>query len=192
MKKNFLNQEDMNGKERLNNYINILVESCEDFADFKSSYENACLELRKKFKYIDEIIEYSNDMLISSLEFSFEQGLNDNLEHFINPQVPTFLDNDYDEALKEKELRKKPDYVQAAIQRQKFVNLLPVDLIKLYDTIIGYQAFLDTYIPKMAHYFGFVAGNKILKKSIDGYKPDYELTDAYNEWLSVYLGLNLK
>jgi len=191
MKENSLNWNDKNGKERLNEYIKLLDKSCKDFEGLKSSYENSCAQLQKKFKHIDEINECNNKILILSLDFYFKQGFNDNLEHFRNPHGPIFLDDDYDETLKEKELHEQSDYISAVIKRQKLVSLLPQELIKLYDIVVGYQAFLDTYIPKMAHYFGFVAGNKILKKSIDGYKPDYDLTTKYNKWLSIYLDMNL-
>ena len=185
-------QEKLNGREWLNDYLRILEKSCSDFPDVKIAYEKACSEMRKKCEYIDKIIEYTNDMLISGLEFSFELGLNDNLEHFKNPKAPTFLDADYDDALKEKELRRKPDYLEAEANLKKYVDLLPNNLWPLYDVIIEYRAFLEAYIPKMAHYYGFVTGNKVLKESLKGYEPDFDLTKKYKDWLDVYLDLRLE
>lgn len=185
-------QEKLNGKEWLNDYLIILEKSCGDFPDVRRTYKKACSEIKEKCEYIDKIIEYTNDMLISSLEFSFEQGLNDNLEHFKNPKSPTFLDADYDEALKETELRRKPDYLEAEANLKKYVDLLPVDILPLYDEVIEYRSFLETYIPKMAHYYGFVTGNKVLKESLKGYELDYDLTKKYKEWLDVYLDLRLE
>ena len=185
-------QEKLNGREWLNDYLRILEKSCSDFPDVKFAFEKACLELRGKYEYTDKIIEYTNDMLISSLEFSFELGLNDNLRHFKNPKAPTFLDSDYDDALKETELRTKPDYLEAEANLKKYVDLLPNNLWSLYDVMIEYRAFLEAYIPKMAHYYGFVTGNKVLKKSLKGYEPDYDLTKKYKNWLDVYLDLRLE
>lgn len=185
-------QKKLNGREWLNDYLRILEKSCSDFPDVKFTFEKACLELRGKYEYTDKIIEYTNDMLISSLEFSFEQGLNDNLKHFKNPKAPTFLDSDYDDALKETELRRKPDYLEAEANLKEYVDLLPNNLWSLYDVMIEYRAFLEAYIPKMAHYYGFVTGNKVLKKSLKEYEPDYDLTKKYKNWLDVYLDLRLE
>lgn len=187
-----VNHENMNGKEWLQNYLIILENSCRDFPDVKRAYEKACLELREKYEYTDKIIEYTNDTIISSLEFSFELGLNDNLEHFKNPKAPTFLDADYDEALKETELRTKPDYLEAEANLKKYVDLLPLSTLPIYDVIVEYRAFLETCIPKMAHYYGFVTGNKVLRKALKEYEPDYDLANKYKEWLDVYLDLRLK
>ena len=185
-------EEKLNGREWLNDYLRIIEKSCSDFPDVKFAFEKAYLDLRGKYEYTDKIIEYTNDMLISGLEFSFEQGLNDNLEHFKNPKVPTFLDADYDDALKEKELRTKPDYLEAEANLKKHVDLLPNNLWSLYDVMIEYRAFLEAYIPKMAHYYGFVTGNRVLKESLKGYEPDYDLTKKYKDWLDVYLDLRLE
>lgn len=187
-----VNLENMNGKEWLQNYLMILENSCRDFPDVRRTYEKACSELRKKYEYTDKIIEYTNDMLVSSLEFSFEQGLNDNLEHFKNPKAPTFLDADYDEALKEKELRRKPNYLEAEANLKKYVDAFPLNTHSLYDAVIEYRVFLETYIPKMAHYYGFVTGNKVLRKALKEYEPDYDLANKYKEWLDVYLDLRLE
>ena len=192
MKEKNLMQEKINGKEWLEDYIKILSGACSDFSEVKSIYENACKELRKGFKDTDKILEYTNDMLIASLEFSFEQGLNDNLEHFKNPSKPTFLDNDYDEALKESELRTKSDYIEASNILNEYIGLIPNNLWPLYDVMIEYRAFLEAYIPKMAHYYGFTTGNKTLKNIIKGYELDLDLTQRYKEWLNVYLDLRLE
>ena len=192
MQNKSVNQKNMNGREWLVEYLKILEKSCSDFLDVKSAFEKACLELSEKYEYTDKIIEYTNDMLISSLEFSFEQGLNDNLEHFKNPKASTFLDADYDEALKENELRTKPNYLETEANLKKYVDLLPNDLWSLYDVMIEYRAFLEAYIPKMAHYYGFVTGNRVLKESLKGYEADYDLSNKYKEWLDVYLDLRLE
>ena len=187
-----VNHENIKGREWLQNYLIILENSCRDFLDVKCAFEKACLELREKYEYTDKIIEYTNDMLISSFEFSFEQGLNDNLEHFKNPKAPTFLDSDYDDALKETELRTKPDYLEAESNLKKYVDLLPFSTLPVYDVIIEYRTFLETYIPKMAHYYGFVTGNRVLNKALKEYEPDYDLANKYKEWLDVYLDLRLE
>ena len=51
---------------------------------------------------------------------------------------------------------------------------------------------LNTYIPKMAHYYGFISFDNSMKKSNADYKPDYNLNKRYKEWLSDYLDINLE
>ena len=68
-------------------------------------------------------------------------------------------------------------------ERQKLVKLLPMCLISAYDAVIEYTVFLDTYIPKLAHYYGFVYGNT------GNCDPNSEVCKKYREWLSTYLGI---
>jgi len=178
-------------KERLKKYLIMLENSCSDFSDVKVLYEKACLTLRSDYKYIDDVIECNNAMVISNLEFAFEQGLNDNLYHFKNPNEPTFMDNDYSECLKEKEMHEKASYLAALRKREMFLEFLPDSAKDAYDAVMVYYIFLDTYIPKMAHYYGFTTGNTILKNALKHYHPDIELSIAYKEWLDNYLDLNL-
>ena len=178
--------------KKLSEYIGILEKSCADFKKVKSDYMKAYLELREMFNYIDKIIEYNNEILMCNLEYSFRQGLNDNLEHFRNPDDITFLDEDYNDSENEKELRNNTDYIEFSVQKEKLLSLLLREAEDLYNVIVEYQVFLDTYIPKMAHYYGFVTGNTILQNKLIGYKPDHELTNQYKEWLSIYLDLNLE
>lgn len=180
------------GKEILNDYLKILESSCADFVDIKLKCDTACKVLREEFKDIDKVIRYNEDMLISSLEFAFEQGINDNLRHFRNPENRTFIDNGYDGYINEKEFMKKSDYAEALYKRHSITSIMPIKVWIWYDAIIEYQTFLDTYIPKMAHYYGFSTGNTTLQAAVKGYVPDYELTNKYKKWLSEYLELNLE
>lgn len=151
-------------EEVLNDYITILEKTCKDFACIKSAYNKACIKLRKEFKYMDEIIKFKKDMLISKLEFSFEKGLHENIRHFLHHKECNFLDNNYDDSLNEKEMCDRFDCLQAYIEQQKLLEFLPIELMSSYEDIIEYEVFLDTYIPKMAHYYGFVMGDSELKK----------------------------
>jgi len=51
MKEKNLMQENINGKEWLEEYIKILSGACSDFPEVKTIYENACKELRQGFGY---------------------------------------------------------------------------------------------------------------------------------------------
>ena len=63
---------------------------------------------------------------------------------------------------------------------------------ELLDKVYEYIAFMETYIPKLAHYYGFVAGNTVFKESVIDYKPDNKLTCEYKNWLSEYLNIELE
>ena len=193
MQKKFMVETRKTGKEWLEHYTKLMENAdCEDFIAIKSSFEKHCNDLREKFAHIDKIIEYTTNMLVSSLEFSFELGLKDNLKHFKNPKLPTFLDEDYDTAMCEKELKKKIDYAESYNNLDEIIRLIPQNEYKFRDICFEYLAYMETFIPKIAHYCGFVYGNKIHKKMYDGYEPDYELTNKYREWINCYLGMNLE
>lgn len=179
-------------KECLDKYLQVLEESSSDFIDIKNAYIKASLELKKIFLYTDNILEYNNDIILFEMEFSFNRGLKDNLEHFKNPKKPTFMDMDYNKAIKEEEMRRNPEYVFMVKEHKKLIDLIPDVAEDLYEKIVEYTSLLDVYIPKMAHYYGFLTGNTTFKKAIPGYEPDYALTKKYREWINYYLDLNLE
>ena len=130
------------------------------------------------FKLICMNIAYNNCIAAYETELAFEQGIKDNLNYFNNPNK--ILSDDYYSVL-ENIIRQKTKSI--ITERQKLVKLLPASLIPAYDAVIEYTVFLDTYIPKLAHYYGFVYGNK------NNYNPDSEVCKKYREWLSTYLGI---
>ena len=192
MIKKIKEKKTLNEKRCLEHYLEILKNSCSDFIEIKLAYENACAELGERFEYIDKIIEYNNDMLLLNLRLSFNQGFKDNVEHFAKPNAPTFLDENYDATLKEKEILNNEEYIDIFVKRAKLVSLIPDKENDLYEHIVEYEAFLNTYIPKMAHYYGFISFDNSMKKSNADYKPDYNLNKRYKEWLSDYLDINLE
>lgn len=185
-------KENLEEKRCIENYLAILEKSCKDFLDVKSAYEKACSELRKKFKYTDRIIEYTNDMLLLNLRYSFNQGFKDGINYFADPQAPTFLDVDYDAALREKEVYSREEYVDLFEKRKQLISLMSDEVFNIFNAVIEYEEFLYTYIPKMAHYYGFLDFNNIMKKSNADYKPEYKLLNRYKDWLSTYLNLSLE
>ena len=166
-------KEEFKKKEMSEKIIMLLESSCKDFKSIKTAYAEACAELRSKFEYTDRIIEYNNCIAAYETELAFEQGIKDNLNYFNNPNK--ILSDDYYSVL-ENIIRQKTEGI--ITERQKLVNL-----ISAYDAVIEYTVFLDTYIPKLAHYYGFVYGNA------DNYSPDSEICKKYREWLSTYLGI---
>lgn len=166
-------------KNEMSERIIVLLESsCKDFRGVKTAYAEACAELRSKFKYTDRIIEYNNCIAAYETELAFEQGIKDNFNYFNNPNK--ILSDDYYSTLESTIRLRTEDIVT---ERKRIVKLLPASLISAYDAVIEYTVFLDTYIPKLAHYYGFVYGNK------NNYNPDSEACKKYKDWLSTYLGI---
>lgn len=176
-------KEEFKKKEMSEKIIMLLESSCKDFKGIKTAYAEACAELKSKFEYTDRIIEYNNCIAAYETELAFEQGIKDNLNYFNNAGKPILSDNDYYSVL-ENIIRQKTEGI--ITERQKLVRLLPASLISVYDAVIEYTVFLDAYIPKLAHYYGFVYGNK------NNYNPDSEVCKKYREWLSTYLGTELE
>jgi len=191
MSKNYENQGINKKEEMLCKYFKLLEDSCNDFKKIKFSYEKAYKELQKIFTYIEEIAQCNNEIVLLNLELSFEQGLKDNIFHFENPKAPTFLEEEYGDILNEKALKNRIEYIEASGKRRALVGLLPLKALKLYDICIEYYTFVDTYIPKIAHYYGFITGNSILQKSIKDYEPDIIFSESYKKWLNDYLNLKL-
>lgn len=168
--------------EMLAHYIGMIDAGCSDYAEVKLTYEKACKELKAKFAHTDKIIEYTNDMLAASLVFSYELGMKHGSDH-----VSNILEN-YDAVIREKELKESPDYVEAYNNLQKIVALIPAELRSLYDDYLEYLSFMETFIPKLAHYYGFIIGNEVHREE----KSDYELPNRYKDWLSDYLNMKLE
>ena len=174
-------KEKFKKKEMSEKIIMLLESSCKDFKGIKTAYAEACAELRSKFEYTDRIIEYNNCIAAYETELAFEQGIKDNLNYYNNPSK--ILSDDYYSTL-EKIIRQKTGSI--ITERQRLVKLLPASLISTYDAIVEYTVFLDTYIPKLAHYCGFVYGNT------GNCDPNSEVCKKYRDWLSTYLGIELE
>lgn len=174
-------KEEFKKKEMSERIIMLLESSCKDFKGVKTAYAEACTKLRSKFEYTDRIIEYNNCIAAYEAELAFEQGIKDNLNYFNNSNK--ILSDDYYSVL-ENIIRQKTEGI--ITERQKLVKLLPTCLISAYDAVIEYTVFLDTYIPKLAHYYGFVYGNT------GNCDPNSEICKKYRDWLSTYLGIELE
>ena len=114
----------------------------------------------------------------SDLLFSAALGLKANLDHFRAPIARTFLEVDPETYLQESVAHSMPQYIEA----QKILNTVGVN-----DAIIEYTTYLETFGPRLAHYFGYLLGDELLPKIIPGYQPDPLLTNRYQAWLQEYI-----
>ncbi len=177
------------GKDIFDKYLDLLKSGCSDFNELNSRYRKLCKHLEKIYPYTNELIEEYENTFVFSVLHSFEQGLNDNLEHFKNPQIKTCADIEYESL--EKAIYSSDDYSQSHKIIDRLVELMQPEALEIYYGMTEYFIFLETYLPKMAHYYGYMDGNVTLKKIMPEYTEDNVLNQSYKEWLSEYLGLDL-
>lgn len=181
-------QIDINGKEMMHNCLSILEKSCEDFVDVKAKYNEAILKLKDIFVDVDKLIEYGENMIVSTIEFAYHAGYEyGNSKYNEKNDANNF---DYDMLFNETGMHSGRNYIATESERKKIVELLPIKAIALYEHIVEYEAFLESYLPKMAHYYGVVAGISSKSTNLSRNQEDNILCDTYKKWLSRYLCFN--
>lgn len=173
--------------------IDTLSQNFEDFAPVKERYEKAMGFLREELgtKVQDEenAIEQQT---VSNLLFSGFLGLKANLEHFTDPVARVFLEVDTETYLREITAKRMPVYCHAQDIRNRFYGLLTPEQRTLYEDITAYVGYLETAGPMLAHYYGYLLGNKLLCWVIPGYHDDPILTARYQMMLKAYFGKQIQ
>lgn len=131
--------------------------------------------------------EISSDVLYAAW-----QGFLLNLRIFQNPVNALMLREDFEDLHQERKMHTLP----AAWQAQKIMNSfhqnIPADQRKLTDAIDGYFAYLQTVGYKLAHYIGFLFGNRFYSKVIPGYEVDLVWTNRYTMMLCEALQVDIE
>ena len=107
---------------------------------------------------------------------------------FRDPVVRCFMDVDFEVFLQEAAAHSLPDYEEAQACRDSFFATLGTAQRSTYMAVLTYSTYLETTVPKLAHYFGYLLANELLPKLIPGYRPDPVQTYAYCRMLEDYLG----
>ena len=166
--------EQLTGQALTNSLIEFLEQHCEDFPEIRKKYQEAIAQAEKG----KELAEAIDAQAASDLLFSAALGLKANLDHFRDPIDRTFLEVDPETYLQESVAHSMPQYIEA----QKILNTVGVN-----DAIIEYTTYLETFGPKLAHYFGYLLGDELLPKIVPGYQLDRMLTFQYKIMLEQYL-----
>lgn len=166
--------EQLTGQALTNSLIELLEQHCEDFSEIREKYQEAIAQAEEGKKLAEAI----DAQTASDLLFSAALGLKANLDHFRDPIARTFLELDPETYLQESVAHSMPQYIEA----QKILNTVGVN-----DAIIEYTTYLETFGPKLAHYFGYLLGDELLPKIILGYQPDPLLTNRYQAWMQEYI-----
>lgn len=168
--------EQLTGQALTNSLIEFLEQHCEDFPEIQAKYQEAIAQTEEGKKLAEAI----DAQTASDLLFSTALGLKANLDHFRDPIARTFLEVDPEIYLRESVAHSMPLYIEA----QKVRNT-----VETSDDIIAYTTYLETFGPKLAHYFGYLLGDELLPRIVPGYQPDPILTFRYHNWVCGYTGI---
>lgn len=163
----------------------------EDFRTSHHRYLTAINKLRPELgSAVDAVISAVNQRAASDILFSAALGLKMNWEHFFNPMTPncTWKQVDFNDYLQETVAHSLPPYREAEQVLTDFYQSLNPRQRKLYQAITEYESHIVTVAPKLAHYYGFLLGNRIFDRIIPGYRADLALTVRYNTMLTDYFG----
>lgn len=165
----------------------LLAEMFPDFAEDRKGYLHA-MEALKGVPGAEEEMQAIDRQTVSHLLFAGALGLKANSDHFKDPIGKNFLDVDSEVFLREETARRMPAYQAAQDARERFYGGLSADQQALYGNVTAYTSHLETVVPKLAHYYGYILGNTLLAWAVPGYHPDAVQTARYTRMLEEYLG----
>ena len=186
----------LTGKEGAETLVEKLVAASEDFAEDHQQFEAAIDYFRDTLSgdvsiSVDDLIDAIDEQITLLLLFSGYLGFQANVDHFINPVARTFIEADPEVYLRERVAKAMPVYADAqAVIDQFYAQLLP-EQKEQHECVRAYIAHLDTVVPKIAHYEGFLLGNELLRYVMPGYQPDTQLSVRYRLMLQEYLQCQL-
>lgn len=181
--------------EMVKSLISLLMKEDEKFPQAKADYEE-CLEMLKAqtgetLPFIHEYDYILKQMLAAELVYSFCLGIKANLAIFRDPIANNFLNMDFDDFLREDTARTLPDYCENFEKLQDYYSQLPDELKDATEPITEFETFLETYGPKLAHYYGFIYGNAFLPSIEPGYHANRSFTNQYCAMVKHYLEIDL-
>ena len=189
------------GKPVVDALIETLYNQCQDFPKVHQDYLTAIGKLRETLgpeaeRDIQRYITAIEQMCASNLFYSGVLGFKMNYDHFINPMAPncTWKQVDFDDYLNPHVAEHMPLYVAAYRYMEQFERKWPAGLDEIHQAIQSYVIDLEICGTKLAHYYGYLAGNELLKHCVPGYHSDMVLEINYRHLLQDYFGrpLNLQ
>lgn len=187
------------GKQLVDALIETLYIQDDDFPEIHQAYLAAIDTLKTALapdaKYsVQKYVTAIEQQCASNLFFAGVQGLKMNLEHFRNPMAPncTWAQVDYDDYLRVDLAYALPLYEVAEKYIEQFEKTLPEELRATCDTVTRYRTALEVSGMKLAHYYGYLLGNDLLKCCVPGYRPDHVLDFRYRYMLEQYFGGTLR
>ena len=182
----------LTGGESADSLVENLIAYSEDFAEDHRKFEEAIdyfrTALPKDIKpSADDLGDAIRRLIFSQMIFAGYLGFQANVDHFLNPVARTFMDVDPEVYLREKVARTLPAYTSAKAIIDSFREQLSSEQMEIFESISKYINHLETIVPKIAHYEGFLLGNELLPYVLPGYQPDRQLTAQYCGLLGEHL-----
>lgn len=162
-----------------------------DYRSYRDKKDDAIRHLAQQLPTAPQEEAAAAQQLSSVAFFSAMLGLKANLDNFLDPVRGRFLDADPEIYLREDLARRLPDYCSAEAVRDRFYGGLTPEQRQLYEPVQDYMCYMETVLPKLAHYCGYVLGNALFPKAIPAYGPDTAQTLRYQLFLSDYFGKKL-
>jgi hypothetical protein len=177
--------EQLVGSDTMDLLMDMLEEKSTDFAADRQRCADAVKKLQGAMlePSVDDAMEAIFEQASVTFLFSLCLGLKDNLDHFMNPIARTFLEVDSESYIRTGVIRQLPRNLEAQAVRRRFVIKLSEEQQKIYEDIAIFIAHLETAIPKLAHYYGYLLGNELYLRIVPGYYPDIYLTKQYRKKL---------
>lgn len=174
--------------------LEMLAANLEEFAEDQRRMKEAMLVFADELgadsaPSVSDLEEAVYQQTASCVLFSGLLGLRANLDHYRDPVARTFLDVDFDTYLREDTVKRLPDYECAQKTRGRFWNILSPKQQEQYEAVTLYINHVETIVPKLAHYYGYLLGNELLPRVMPGYYPDMKLTLQYTRMMQEYLGV---
>ena len=190
--------ESLIGKPVVDAMVQTLYNQNEDFPGIHKAYLDAIERLHTVLgpeakRSIQKYTVAIEQMCASNLYHAGVQGLKMNYEHFLNPMMPncTSPHVDYDDYLRPHIADSLPLYQSAYQYKEKFQKQLPKELDDVVDAVIGFECALECSGMKLAHYYGYLMGNELLRHCIPGYHSDMVLDINYKQMIEKYFGRRL-
>ena len=180
--------DDLTGRGNVYSMIRTLHNQKKDFAKTYKEYldtlekykEILGAEAERKIKMLAVAIdmEYGEKLFWNGL-----QGLKMNYQHFIDPFAPNCTSSDFNYAdfPRAGQVDDLPVCRAAHKYIDEFRHSIPAEYEDVWDGILDYQVALEFDGMKLAHFYGYLAGNELLQHCVHGYFPDIMLTDKYRE-----------
>ena len=184
----------LTGKGIVKEILVVLSKNFTDFPEIQEAYLQKMCALQTELEgtpslTVQEEMDAIEKQMISNLLFSAYLGIKANLDNFINPVATSFLDLDHDVYLRENTAHMLPEYEYAQNTRIRFFAQLSPEQRERYECVIEYTSYLETVVPKIAHYYGYILGNELLPRIIPGYCADAIQTARYTAMVKEYFGL---
>lgn len=186
------------GKRIVDALIETLYNQDPDFPETHRSYLSAITKLHQVLgdaekRNIQKYVVAIEQKCASNLYHAGMRGLKMNYDHFLNPMTPncTWKEVDYDDYLLPHIADQLPLFEVANCYTTQFEKQLPPDLDDVKEAVLSYETALECCGMKLAHYYGYLAGNELLYFLIPGYRSDTVLDIRYSHMLEQYFGRSL-